>query len=850
MANVLQIKRGTTVKRLAYTPAQGELVQDLDTKKVYIGDGTTAGGIEINTIDFDAAGLAQIGKNNVYTGKNVFTGGLYSTVPAAVTADSTALSTITRSYTQAVVNAWRNVDLASYKVAGDNRTHFGVIAQDIQSAFTAAGISAADYGLVDTVDGVLTVRLEECLILEAYVNRLGAGKLGEVRNIGMTGDGSWSVSFDGSQDVSGNFTLESTGVSPGTYKSLTVDAKGRVTAGAEVVTGLVTATSATGTANQATTNTNTYLNIVEKVGAANSTAGTSTQVVGAGTVTVSSDTAGKLTITGAQSVTGNAGTATKLATARSIEATGDATWSVNFDGSANATAALTLANSGVTAGTYAKVTVDAKGRVTAGASMVATDIPSLDTSKLTSGTLPVARGGTGLTAAVQGGIVYGASTTSNGYTAAGQAGQVLVSNGTAAPTWQSLTLQHLPEAAVKRTVRVATTANITLSGLQSIDGVSLVAGDRVLVKNQTTASANGIYIVAAGAWTRSVDADLNTEIAGAIVNVDYGTTNGGQSFTTDFKASDTIGTTAMAWYRMIDSSYASTTSPRAPGTAAVGTSERYAREDHVHAIQTTVSGNAGTATKLATARTISLTGDATGSASFDGSANASIDVTITGLGAANGIATLDATGKVPSSQLPSYVDDVLEYATTSAFPATGEVGKIYVETTGNTTHRWSGTGYVKITSGEVSSVAGKTGVVTLTKADVGLANVDNTADSAKSVASAAKLTTARTINGVSFDGTANITVVDATKAPLASPALTGTPTAPTAATTTNTTQLATTAFVQAVNASDTGSAATALTLKTARTIAIAGAVTGSVSFNGGSNVTINSAFGDVDLGVL
>lgn len=61
-----------------------------------------------------------------------------------------------------------------------------------------------------------------------------------------------------------------------------------------------------------------------------------------------------------------AGSAAKLTAARNIAATGDATWSVSFDGSANATAALTLANSGIAAGTYDRVTVDAKGRVTAG----------------------------------------------------------------------------------------------------------------------------------------------------------------------------------------------------------------------------------------------------------------------------------------------------------------------------------------------------------------------------------------------------------------------------------------------------------------------------------------------------
>jgi hypothetical protein len=66
----------------------------------------------------------------------------------------------------------------------------------------------------------------------------------------------------------------------------------------------------------------------------------------------------------------------------------------------------------------------------------------------------------------------------------------------------------------------------------------------------------------------------------------------------------------------------------------------------------------------------------------------------------------------------------------------------------------------------VTSVAGKTGVITLAKADVGLSNVDNSADSAKNVATAATLTTARTINGVSFDGSANITISDSTKQPL------------------------------------------------------------------------------------
>lgn len=78
-------------------------------------------------------------------------------------------------------------------------------------------------------------------------------------------------------------------------------------------------------------------------------------------------------------------------------------------------------------------------------------------------------------------------------------------------------------------------------------------------------------------------------------------------------------------------------------------------------------------------------------------------------GAASGVAELDSSGKVPSSQLPSYVDDVLEYASQSAFPATGETGKIYVATDTNITYRWSGSAYVEISPslalGETSSTA-------------------------------------------------------------------------------------------------------------------------------------------------
>lgn len=99
----------------------------------------------------------------------------------------------------------------------------------------------------------------------------------------------------------------------------------------------------------------------------------------------------------------------------------------------------------------------------------------------------------------------------------------------------------------KQPVRAATTANITLSGVQTVDGVSLVAGDRVLVKNQTAGSANGIYVVAAGAWVRATDMDVGSEALGAAVFVSEGTSQGNQQWFQTTDAPITIGTTALVF---------------------------------------------------------------------------------------------------------------------------------------------------------------------------------------------------------------------------------------------------------------------------------------------------------------
>lgn len=87
----------------------------------------------------------------------------------------------------------------------------------------------------------------------------------------------------------------------------------------------------------------------------------------------------------------------------------------------------------------------------------------------------------------------------------------------------------------------------------------------------------------------------------------------------------------------------------------------------------------------------------------------SLNAFISTKGQPSGLAELDSTGKVPAAQLPSYVDDVLEYSTKAQFPQTGETGKIYVAKDTNLTYRWTGTQYLEISQslalGETPSTA-------------------------------------------------------------------------------------------------------------------------------------------------
>ena len=343
---------------------------------------------------------------------------------------------------------------------------------------------------------------------------------------------------------------------------------------------------------------------------------------------------------GASTAGGAATSASKLATARTISLSGDATGSTTFDGSADKSIAVTLANSGVTAGSYGLssnatpaygatfnvpyITVDAKGRVTAASTKTvkipASDKVTVDTAMSSTSTNPV-----------QNKVVNTALSAK-----APLASPALTGTPTA-PTAEAGT----------NTTQIATTAFVQgeLGNYVDLTSDQVIGGLKDFESIQS-----GVITLIAGNQTQMASKRLRWMLG----------------------------------------------------------SQEVASIDSAN-----YSGTAYKAKQLATARNITI-GNQT--VSFNGSAAISFSLSDIGAiatsakGVANGVATLDADGKVPSTQLPSYVDDVIEgyyyngkfyqeSAHTNELIAMG--GKIYVDLATNKTYRYGGTTYVEISSGDM-----------------------------------------------------------------------------------------------------------------------------------------------------
>ena len=319
---------------------------------------------------------------------------------------------------------------------------------------------------------------------------------------------------------------------------------------------------------------------------------------------------------------------------------------------------------------------------------------------------------------------------------------------------------------VHPSVKAATTADITLATAvengDTLDGVTLATGDRILVKNQTTKAQNGIYIVAAsGAPTRATDFDTAAEVdSGDFVFVDQGTTQANSGWV-QINTPATIGTDAIEFVQFSGA-----------GTYLAGSA-------------LTLTGN-----------TFSIADGAITSAKIADGAIVDADV--------------NASAAIAQSKISGLTSDLAAKAPIANPTFTGTVAGITKSMVGlgnvdNTTDAGKPISTATQTALDLKAPLANptfTGTVSgVTKAHVGLGNVDNTADADKPVSSAT-------------------TTALALKANLASPTLTGTPLSTTAAADTNTTQIATTAYVVGQASSSTpvvnGTAAVGTSLKYAR----------------------------------
>ena len=266
-------------------------------------------------------------------------------------------------------------------------------------------------------------------------------------------------------------------------------------------------------------------------------------------------------------ITGNISTASKLKTARNIALTGDVTGNANFDGSGNISITTTVGND---SHTHSNST-----------------ITSLDASKITSGIIDIAR---------------------------------------------------LPKGALERLVKVQDD-----SARFALTTNSVQLGDTVLVTN-----TNKMYLVVDESQLNR-EAGYQVYTAGSATEVPWSGVTGKPSTMPNPQAlTISLNGTSQGAYtgssaKSINITPASigaaaashgthvtyaTIAAKAPGTASIGTSSKVAREDHVHPVQTTISGNSGTSSKWATARTITLSGDVTGSVSIDGSSDVTLTTTV------------------------------------------------------------------------------------------------------------------------------------------------------------------------------------------------------------------------------
>lgn len=817
MASLIQIRRGTLAEWQAANPilSNGEITFVTDENKIKIGNGTSSWSslpyLEA-AIDADSVVLGQDTTGNyveIIDGGNGISISGSGSESASVTITNTGVLSLLGTENEITVSASAgditislpdtiNVNITgsaaslttsrTISLGGDlsgsasfDGTSDITITASVDSLSSVNSITGTENEInVSASVGDITLSLPETI----NANTTGtAASLTTARTIALSGDLSGSASFDGSASVDIVATIQPDSVVLGS------DTTGNYVS---QVTGTGAGISVSGSGESASVT-------IENTGVV-SLSGTENEI------DVSAST-GSVTLSLPSTINANTtGSAATLTNSRIIALSGDVSGSVTFDGSASVDITTQIQPNSVTLGT------DTTGNYIA-----------------------TANGGTGISISGSGTEDAAITISNTGVTSlAGTANQISVSasNGDATLSFPSavtfpgtVTLNANPQQALEAvtkqyvdaiaeglhihaSVATATTASVDLNDAPaSIDGVSLTDGMRILVKNQPNTADNGIYTYSASAdaLVRASDFNSSSEIQGG----DFLFVTGGNTYAdTGWVQTEnvtTLGTDPITFTQFSGAgTYSAGTGLQLDGTVFSNTGvlslQGTANEVEVSAssgavtisLPETINANTtGSAATLTTSRTIELTGDVTGSASFNGGANATISATIAPnsveLGtdtAGNYIATISGT----TDQISVSGSGSENAAVTLSLPST-----INVNTSGNSaTSTKLATAREIVLSGDVTGSANFDGSASVSISST-LANSGVSANSYGSASATGTFTVdakgrltaaSNTPIAIAQSAVTNLTTDLSAKAPLASPTFTGTVTVPTLSLTT------------------------------------------------------------------